>query len=239
MGNLIVVGTGIKSLAHLTKETITVLKKADKVLYLINEPALQRWIERENNHCESLAALYFSFEKRIDAYHAITEYIIEEYHKHNNLCVVFYGHPTLLANSAVRAVSKIKKSGGKARILPAISSLDCLFSDLELDPGDSGFYVADATDFLIYNRTFDTRSHLILLQVGSIGTHNYDIGDNLSVLKEYLQNFYPKNHTVFFYEAPQYPTLPPTIHSFDLSDLENREVSGLTTLYVPPVPGGL
>ena len=84
---------------------------------------------------------------------------------------------------------------------------------------------------------FDTRSHLILLQVGSIGIHNHVIGDNLSVLKEYLQNFYPKNHTVFFYEASQYPTRPPTIHSIDLSNLENREISSLTTLYVPPVPG--
>ena len=74
--NLIVVGSGIKFLSHLTTETITCIEKSDKVLYLINEPVMQEWIKKNSKSSESLDELYLKSSKRNDNYTSIAEYII-------------------------------------------------------------------------------------------------------------------------------------------------------------------
>lgn len=235
MSQLIIIGTGIKSLAHLSQEAIVVIKQAEKVLYLVNEPYLKEWIERETKVSESLESIYFSQEKRINNYKAITNYIVEQNKKHKNLCVVLYGHPVVHAMSALAAAREIKEEGGHVTILPAISSLDCLFADLAFDPSESGCFSADATDFLIYTRQFDPRSHLILLQVGDIGVYNQETTDYVYVLRDYLLKYYEKDHKVCYYQASQYPQQKPRIDFFPLSIMAEQPVSSLTTLYVPPV----
>ena len=127
MHTLIVVGSGIKSIAHLTQETKKVVQNADKVLYLVNEESLKTWISREAKEAESLEPIYFSSDKRVDAYHNITAYIVDEYQKVKNLCVVFYGHPVVFAESALNAVKKIRAENGNAIILPAISSMERIY----------------------------------------------------------------------------------------------------------------
>lgn len=153
MNKLIVVGSGIKSISHLTEETKRVIQSADKVLYLINEDNLKQWIQREAKNSESLDSIYFSFEKRIEAYQALTNHIIEEYKKVSILCVVFYGHPTVFADSALNAVRQIKENGGETIILPAVSAQDCLFSDLEIDPGDQGVFQLKLQSWYYLNGT--------------------------------------------------------------------------------------
>lgn len=235
MGKLIVVGTGIKSVAHLSQETIIVIRQAARVLFLVNEPLMKEWITRENKNSQSLDTLYFSYEKRVDAYQAITDYIISENDKYPNLCVVFYGHPTLFASSALQAVRLVKQTNKTARILPAISSLDCLIADLAIDPGDSGCFSADATDFLIYKRVFDIRSHLILWQIASLGAFNQEKTSCMNVLQDYLLPFFPMDHMACLYEASQYPSMPPRMDYFPLANLEQQAVTSISTLYIPPV----
>lgn len=235
MSHLLIIGTGIKSLAHLTQESMIIIKQSEKVLYLVNEPYLKEWIERESTLCESLEPIYFSQEKRIDNYKKITSYIVDQNKKHDSLCVVLYGHPVVHAMSALAAAREVKEQGGKTTILPAISSLDCLFADLTFDPSESGCYSADATDFLIYMRQFDPNSHLILLQVGNIGTYNQEKTTHVHVLRDYLLQYYEKDHNVCYYEAAQYPTQMARIDYFPLSAIAEQPVSSLTTLYVPPV----
>lgn len=235
MGKLVVVGTGIKSIAHVSIEAQFIIQNADKVLYLVNEPLLKEWLERESKISESLEPIYFAQEKRVDNYAAITHYIVSESSKYDTLCVVLYGHPIIFSMPALAAVKEINDHGGDAVILPAISSLDCLYADLEFDPGDEGCFSAEATDFLIYERKFDPRSHLILLQVGNIGRHDQVLTSRVSVLKEYLLQFYQAEHLVCYYEAAQYPLSKSRKDYFPLSEIEKQPVSSLTTLYVPPM----
>lgn len=235
MGKLVVVGTGIKSVAHLSQETIIVIRQAAKVLYLVNEPLMKEWLERENNNCQSLDDIYFAYEKRIDAYQAITDYIVAENDNWSSLCVVFYGHPVIFASSALNAVQQVKKSNEPAMILPAISSFDCLVADLAIDPGDAGCFSVDATDFLVYKRVFDSRCHVILWQVGSLGVFNQQKTACLDVLQEYLRSFFPGEHRICLYEASQYPSIAPRIDYFSLSQLAEQAVTGISTLYIPPL----
>ncbi|MFO9571029.1 SAM-dependent methyltransferase [Legionella pneumophila serogroup 1] len=235
MHRLIVVGSGIKSISHLTEETKRVIQNADKVLYLINEDNLKQWIQREAKNSESLDSIYFSSEKRIEAYQALTNHIIEEYKKVSILCVVFYGHPTVFADSALSAVRQIKKDGGEAIILPAVSAQDCLFSDLEIDPGDQGCFSIEATELVLFERFIDVHAHLILWQVANFGRADGKKANHLLILKDYLSDYYPADYPICLYEAPSLPTCSPRIEWIQLSALDQSFISSITTVYIPPI----
>ncbi|HFS5637767.1 TPA: SAM-dependent methyltransferase [Legionella pneumophila] len=235
MHKLIVVGSGIKSISHLTEETKRVIQNADKVLYLLNEDNLKQWIQREAKNSESLDSIYFSSKKRIEAYQALTNHIIEEYKKVSILCVVFYGHPTVFADSALNAVRQIKKDGGEAIILPAVSAQDCLFSDLEIDPGDQGCFSIEATELVLFERFIDVHAHLILWQVANFGRTDGKKANNLSILKDYLSDYYPADYSICLYEAPSLPTCSPRIEWVQLCHMDQSVISSITTVYIPPI----
>jgi len=232
---LIVVGSGIKSIAHLTEETKVVIQKADKVLYLVNEENLKSWIQREAQEAESLEPIYFKFHKRTDSYHHITTHIVNEYQKFKTLCVVLYGHPTVFAESALNAVKMIKADKGNAFILPAVSSMDCLFSDLEIDPGEQGCFIIDATELLIYERSVDIHAHNLFCQISNLGMYDIKQTQKLNVLCDYLSNYYPQNTPVCIYEAATLPLRKPRIEWVKLHELKQVEVKPASTLYVPPI----
>jgi len=80
-----------------------------------------------------------------------------------------------------------------------------------------------------------------LWQPAVIGIRNMPNGftaqgeDNLRVLVDYLIKFYGPKHRVIVYEAPQVVLCKPLIHEVTLQELAKTEVSGLSTLYVPPL----
>ena len=234
MHTLIVVGSGIKSIAHLTEETKRVIQNADKVLYLVNEENLKTWIQRESKNAQSLESIYFNSSKRIDAYHNITNYIVNEYQTVQNLCVVFYGHPTVFAESALNAVKKIRAEKGRAIVLPAVSSMDCLFADLQVDPGEQGCFAIDATELLIYERRVDVDSHVILWQISNLGVHDTKRTTRLDILGKYLRNFYLEEQLMCIYEAAMLPVQKPRIEWIKLPELEKVEINPISTLYIPP-----
>lgn len=234
MPNLIVVGSGIKSIAHLTEETKRVIQNADKVLYLVNEDNLKAWLIRESKESESLELIYFNHARRVDAYYHITQHIIDEYHKVNNLCVVFYGHPTVFAESALNAAKKIKAKNGNVTILPAVSALDCLFSDLQIDPGEHGCFSIDATELLLFERSIDTSSHVILWQIANLGVSNTQLTSKLAVLADYLGNYYSQDQQICIYQAAFLPRLKAKIEWIKLQDLALAVITPTSTLYIEP-----
>ena len=68
---LVLIGSGIKTIAHLTHEAETYIKHAECVLYLLNEPTMAKYIERLNPHTESLEPYYFESEDKTQAYKAM------------------------------------------------------------------------------------------------------------------------------------------------------------------------
>ena len=234
MHTLIVVGSGIKSIAHVTEETKRVIQNANKVLYLVNEEHLKDWIQREAKEAESLEPIYFSSDKRVDAYQKITAYIIGEYRKFNSLCVVFYGHPVVFAHSALSAVQKIKAEHGNAVILPAVSSMDCFFADVHVDPGNQGCFAIDATELLIYERHVDVYAHVILWQIANLGMPDLKKTQKLNVLSDYLRDYYLEEQPVCIYEAAVLPLQKPRVEWIKLKELYRVDVSPISTLYIPP-----
>lgn len=237
--SLVVVGSGIKFVSHLTSEARAYIRHADIVLYLVNDPAMKTWIQQNHLHAESLETLYTKYPLRIDCYRAITSHILATLRVGQHVCVVTYGHPVVYAQSTLDAVLQAKKEGYDAKALPGISALDCLYADLLIDPGACGCQSFDATDFLLRHRRVDPSSHLILLQIGYIGAIGHHQSDankkGIRLLVDYLEQEYPIDHEVLLYEAAQYAGFHPRVERLPLQKLSEARFSPITTLYVPPV----
>lgn len=234
-GSLTLVGIGIKFLSHLTHEAKIYIEQSPKLLYLVNEPLTQAWIQKTNPKAESLAPLYHQYPEREASYQAITHTILETLEKFQHVCVAFYGHPTLHAQIGLNAIKLAKPLGFHTKILPGISALDCLLADLSINPGQGGCQSYEATDFLIHHKKFDTTTHLILWQADVIGRTDYATSPlGLKFLSEYLLNHYPSSHPITLYEAAQYPRFEPIIHTLPLNQLSSAKLSSITTLYITP-----
>src|SRR3990167_6833486 len=120
-------------MSHLTHEAKIYIEQSDKVLYLVNEPAMKEWICKSNVNSESLDGLYFKYPLRSQCYKAIADYVLEVLRTNINVCVVLYGHPLVFAQPAMMAVIKARKEGYPVKVLPGISAEDCLFADLLVD----------------------------------------------------------------------------------------------------------
>ncbi|MFE7313573.1 hypothetical protein ACFU7T_10765 [Streptomyces sp. NPDC057555] len=134
----------------------------------------------------------------------------------------------------------LRAEGVPAMMLPGVSALDCLFADLGVDPGTMGCQEVEATDLLLRRRTLLTDSHLVVWQVACVGDlgfrfGGFDNGDNRQVLVAYLEKFYPPDHQVTHYSAAQYAVCGPTIRTLALRDLRDEYLTGVSTLYVPPL----
>jgi uncharacterized protein YabN with tetrapyrrole methylase and pyrophosphatase domain len=241
LASLVLVGSGIKFVSHLTTEAKAYIKESPKVLYLVNDPLMQLWIQKNNANAESLDSLYIKYPLRLQCYRAITEYILAFVRKRQHVCVVLYGHPTVFAQPGLAAIQQAKKEGFYTKVLPGISTEDCLFADLLIDPGSKGCQSYEATEFLLCQPTIELSSHLILWQVGVIGLLGHAQGKShenkkgVTCLMEYLLSYYPKEHIVYFYEAAQYPYQEPKINQLALGEIASSSISRLTTLYIPPL----
>lgn len=236
--SLVVVGTGIKLIAQVTPEAHAAITRADKVLYLVADPATARWIERLNPTAESIYRFYRPGKRRLPAYERMVERILECLREGQKVCAAFYGHPGVFAYPPHEAIRRARQEGFEARMLPGVSSEDCLFADLGVDPSRSGCQSFEATDFLIRRRKFDTTSSLILWQIGTVGnlTLQTELCDrkNLCVLTDYLEGFYGQEHEVQIYEAATLPVLRPAVDRLPLHSLRDAPVMPISTLYVPP-----
>lgn len=64
-GSLVIVGTGIKLVGHVTLETRACIEQAEKLFYLVNEPTMATWIEALNETAESLNHYYAEDRKSV------------------------------------------------------------------------------------------------------------------------------------------------------------------------------
>ena len=85
------------------------------------------------------------------------------------VCAVLYGHPGIFAWASHEAMARVRAAGLPARMLPAVSALDCLLADLGIDPATTGLQTYEATYFFVRRPAVDPHATLVLLQVGMLG----------------------------------------------------------------------
>src|SRR5690606_35541307 len=161
---LCVVGTGIQWGGQTTLAARAAIVDADSVLFAVANTWTARWIRELNPRATSLAYPRDGRPRRA-IYDQMVETILGELERHARVCAVFYGSPAVFAQPAHAAVRRARQAGHAACMLPGVSFLDCLFSDLAIDPGERGCQVHEAGAFLLRGYTVEPRAHLILSQL--------------------------------------------------------------------------
>jgi uncharacterized protein YabN with tetrapyrrole methylase and pyrophosphatase domain len=238
-GSLIVVGTGIRTVGHLTMEAVAWIKQADKVLYVVGDPVAELVLKEMNpNGSESMTGMYAEGKQRIDTYNQMVERTLECVRAGMLTCMACYGHPGVFVYPSHESIRRARAEGYSARMLPGISSEDCLFADLGVDPGINGCQSYEATDFLLNGRVIDPTSSVVLWQIGVVGDATFKaMGYDLSampLLVERLLKIYPATHPMFLYEAAVFHGCEPVIRKITAAELAYGPLSAGYTLYIPP-----
>jgi uncharacterized protein YabN with tetrapyrrole methylase and pyrophosphatase domain len=221
---------------HVTVEARSRLEGADEVLYLA-DPATASWIERLNPRCRSLHGFYRPGVRRREIYEAIVEEILARVRRGGDVCVAFPGHPGLFSYPTREAIRRAGEEGFATELLPGISAEDCLFADVGVDPGQTGWQSYEATDLLVHRRVVEPSAGLVVWQVSVVGDPLYTPspdGSHLPLLVEYLRRWYDGEHEVVIYEASPYPVFGPSIERLPLDSLARASLGPMATLYVPP-----
>ena len=237
-GSLTVVGTGIRTVGQMTLESVSWLRAADKVLYVVGDPIAEATIHELNDNAESLSPFYAVGKQRIITYHEMIDRILECVRSGLTTCLACYGHPGVFVYPSHESIRRARAEGFRAEMLPGISAEDCLFADLGVDPGIYGCQSFEATDFLANQRVTDPRSSLVLWQIGVLGdatfkTSGYDTSA-MPLLVERLLQLYPGTHLVYLYEAAVFPGCQPTINVVPIQFLAAAPMSAGYTAYIPP-----
>ena len=241
-GSLTIVGTGISIGGHLTPEARAAFAHAEEARYLVGDPVAVSVLEELNPRAKSLHTLYETGRDRLRAYEAMVEELLEPVRGGRNVCGAFYGHPSLFVYPGLEALRIARDEGFDTRMLPGISSLDCLWCDLGIDPAIDGCQIYHATDFVLQRRQPDTAATLVLLQINVIAQPaQLDKPDwsRLPVLVDYLAEFYSADHEVIGYEASPYPIMAPIVERVALAGLAGARLSPGMTLVVPPATAGI
>jgi len=215
------------------------MRAADKVLYVVGDPVAEGVINELNPAgAESLTSMYAVGKPRIQTYNEMIERILSCVRDGMLTCLACYGHPGVFVYPSHESIRRARGEGFPARMLPGISSEDCLFADLSVDPGVYGCQSFEATDFLVNRRIIDPRSSVVLWQIGVLGdatykTQGYDTS-TMPLLIERLQEFYSAGHLVYLYEASVFLGCEPRIIPVAIAHLGTIPMSAGFTLYIPP-----
>ncbi len=237
MKTLCILGSGIKSIAHLTIESQEFIKNADVTLHLLNEPIMKEYVEKIATKSIDLQDIYYSVESRKLCYELITNKIIEQLEFHDNVCSIFYGHPIFCVKSAQSAINIAKEKNINIISCPAVSSLDCLFSDLNIDPAEHGMQIYTADDLINQKKIINVKSNLVILQAGFINFDRHvhqSKNHDLNVLVEYLMKFYKEDQICTIYEASLYPNIKPLKKKTQMRSLQDNKISSISTLIIEP-----
>jgi hypothetical protein len=221
-----------------TPEAASAIELADEVVYLVTQPLTAQWIERTNPRSRSLDNLYAPGKPRRETYAEMVEELLKPVRAGREVCAAFYGHPGVFVNPGHEAIRRARAEGYRARMLPGVSALDCLVTDLGIDPAVTGLQSYEATDFIVHRRRPDTAATLVLWQIGVVGELGYATGprrENLALVVDRLARAYPREHEVIVYEASPYPLVAdPFVLRLPLEELTGARVPLLATLVVPP-----
>lgn len=237
-GSLVVVGTGIKAIGHVTLEAKSCIEGAEKLFHLVSDPLTVRWLADLNPTAESLFSSYVEGKDRLETYMEIVNRILTSVRSGLQVCAAFYGHPGVFAFPTHQAISQARAEGYSAVMLPGISSEDCLFAELGIDPGAQGCQSYDATYFLLFKPQIDLRVTLILWQIGLVchGEHRIDYPNvGLPLLIEALSNIYDPSYVATLYESAIYAVCKSRVEQVAIKDLASIRMTTATTLYVPPL----
>lgn len=241
-GRLVILGSGITAIAHMTLEALGHIRNADIVFYNANSGVTAAYLKELNSNVVDLYAYYGEGKLRGITYVQMAELMLREVRKGRTVAGVFHGHPGFFVKAGRRAMAIAEMEGHEARLLPGISSIDCLFADLRVDPGYVGVEIVKASHLLQRGYMLSTDHHVVIVQVGSVGDNTFSFSGfkhaKVDRLFRKLIDVYGDNHESVYYVASIFPGLDPIIrvrHLRDYLDQNILDTVHASLLYIPPL----
>lgn len=236
-GELVIVGCGLQAARHISRRALAEIHSSDVVLALA-EPFALDWLGEQHQQVIHLGKHYRDDLDRRRSYQAMQDEILEQVRAGHRTCLVLYGHPGVFAQVGRKALAQARSEGYRGWMEPAISAADCLYADLDLDPGEHGIQSLEATQFLIQDRALDPAGLVLLWQLahtGKLDCTGFEADRRaLHCLVSKLRRWYAAEHEVILYEAPVLPILDARAERVPLSRLALARINEITTLVIPP-----
>ena len=110
-GSLVMIGSGIKCVGQFTLEAISHIKKADKVLYCVADPATEVYIRDLRPDALDLYVFYADGKSRYETYVQMSEACLYLSRQGLHVVGIFYGHPGVFVLPSHRAIQIALKQG--------------------------------------------------------------------------------------------------------------------------------
>lgn len=238
-----VVGTGMVGYRQLTKEAEAVLEKAERI-YTVHHQELVREYFREEypGTVIDLTGEYSKTETRDVTYERMARAVLDGAEEADDpVAFALYGHPTVFVSPSRWVIEEAPERGLEVETLPGVSSMDCLYADLPFDPARNGVQMFEATDLLVREWELNPEVPAMIWQIGTVEStyypHRKSAPERFSRFREYLQQFYPDDHTVYVLQTAIHPIGKSKQIEFTLEEFESmhEEINPVQTLFVPPV----
>lgn len=238
-GRIACVGLGMTLGSHLTPLARSHIEQANVVFAALSDGIVEMWLESMHPDVRSLQPYYGKGDKsRMTTYREWVEVMMMEVRAGKQVCAVFYGHPGIFAWSPHEVIKVARAEGFPAHMEPGISTEDCLYADLGIDPGRYGCQHYEASQLLFYETRINPGAYLVLWQVGLVGDRSlkrFATGPEYKqVLVDVLAQDYPPDHELIIYRGATLPIEQPRVRRVLLRELPATEVTAEETVILPP-----
>lgn len=240
--DVFIVGTGMVGTRQITHEVDRAFEKSETV-FLIDHQSdiMSRYLEEFDTTIVNLTEEYEEGKRREETYRQMAERVMDEAEESGEpVTLALYGHPFVFVSPSRWIVTEADERGLEVKKLPGISSMDCLYADIALDPGESGLQMFEATDLLVHEHDLNQHVPAMIWQIGVVETIRHTEAASkpgrFSRIRNYLQQFYPDNHEVALLQTATYPFTDSKEIRFGLDEFESMadEINAIQTLYIPP-----
>jgi len=237
-----IVGLGMKAGVQVTQETCDVLSRVEEVLFVDTGVGTREYLESLCPRVRSLfMESYGEADNRLTAYQHMAISVIEAALDHKPVAFAMQGHPIVGSYAPVLIYDLAVCLGLVVRVLPGLSHLDALFSELLLDPFIQGVQAYEATDLLLRSRPLCPDVPALLFQVGNVETRLYtervSRPERMKRLRQHLERYYSAKHQIQAVYASPHPLAPSAAYTFELAHISDYShvIHPGFTLFIPPV----
>lgn len=238
--DIYLVGTGIMSVWHLTREAEACMRASSQVFLVDPGFGIAEYIAGLGPAVHNLIDEYHDRQSRLDTYRTMAARVVAVAMEEPPVSLVVYGHPTLFVYPSTLIRKAARLLDLRVHTAAGISSLDTMLIDLDLDPGMNGLQIYDANAVLVERRKLDPEVPCLLLQVDAVESAFHTVAasrpSRFRRLTEHLLQFYPPEHVVTNIRSSSFPIFEPELIRFELQRLGNefadKRLGG--TVYLPP-----
>jgi hypothetical protein len=198
---LYLVGGGVSFPEHLTFQTLEILKQCTKIYTNLPPDEIDKIPFVIKAKIVGLWSHYIDNRNRIDNYTDVTDIVFNSISTDGRVGWLTPGHPMIFDSVSQALLDKCSVHQVTVSIVPGISCLDTIFSQLGYDPAN-GLFVYEATAAVEQNVPLNNLFAACLLQPSAFGSSDAHYTSewlpDLKPLSTYLARFYGIDHSCAF-----------------------------------------